>query len=432
MIGGDILLSEYLADQKWRSPDDQMFPVRSGGSIVSFITTVMLLSKGQIGTDPFLGAAAFHAGVGGTLFIALALMLITQLSMYVFSRCWQYGEAYSYREVWAITIGKSTQWIPTVLLIVPYCSFNFVGLWEIYFYPQVFLPKLWSTVPDILLNQWFLELLVTIAIVLPCCYVRRLADLWPVAYLSFFAVAAGMICLLLHLVRSIENYSFDPEHQFSWFSSDPLDLLDCASNYTGAFFLHPFLALILRDLHCPTVSRCMNVAWVANFICLLANYGAGLLGYLLFTDAEAYENIFNYLDYHHPEILIGTIAAYVITVCTTCFFSSYLTTVILELIVEHGEESHVARLMAALTQATCCMMATFAGDKLYEVMYLLEDFCCVMLLFVIPGVFYLLQFRFVKKQGALVAIFLIIAGLPWAFGLVYSNVISLIESWPDL
>jgi hypothetical protein len=105
--------------------------------------------------------------------------------------------------------------------------------------------------------------------------------------------------------------------------------------------------------------------------------------------------------------------------------------VIIELIVNNGEENHVARLISALTQSTFCIMATFAPDRLYEVFYLMEDVFGIVLIFVVPGFCYLKQFKFVRPSGAFIALLLLIAGLPLAFGLVYSNVLNLIEIWPE-
>jgi hypothetical protein len=275
-------------------------------------------------------------------------------------------------------------------------------------------------------------LVISILLVLPSCFCQRLADLWFVAYMSFFALILGFVCLAMNLARQTSEYGFDPDGELAYFSPDFGRLQEAMSNFNGGFFLHPFLALTLRDMRDPTVSRCMNAAWAANIICLVMMYSTGLVGHLFFSEVQEYEAVFDYLDDENAEVIIGNLSMYVISVCTTCYYCSFVSTLIISFFISNNEPNRVGRFIAALVLITACMFSTYAGDKFTEIFALSEDLFSSALVFVLPPIFYLMQFKLVKKSGAIVAILMIAIGVPYVVSLVHLNVTGLIEYWPEL
>jgi hypothetical protein len=417
MIGGEIVIKSFIAEQKWRRQTDLMFPLEPGVKQISFFTAVMLISKAQIVTDPFMISSGFQTGIIQGPILGIVLMLFTQLTMFIFSRCWAYARAYSYTEVWSITFGPMLSWIPAVFQILLYLAYTFTQSWEAHAYPQLFLPVLWPDCPEILLNQWFLVWFASILVVLPCSMTRRFTQLWPIAYLSFFCLIVAVVCLLLHFVRRVSSYGFDPEGEMVLFNGDIWKLLECAQNYNVAFFLHPFLSLVLKDMEVPSTSRCMRAAWVSNTLCYLINSLGGGIGYLMFAAEVPFdENIFNFLPLENPEILLGNIASYFIAVFSTAYYSIYIARIFCTLVLGGDTRNRVSLLAATLLPVTADVFSTFAGDTFIDMMFLFSNVSAVFLAFVIPPVLYLVQFRFIYKAMAVVAICSFLIGV--AFGAV--------------
>jgi hypothetical protein len=432
MIGGDIVLERFLAEQKWRRTEDLMFPLPETKR-VSFITAVMLLSKAQISDDPFCAAYDFRTGIIQALIIGLAIMLFTQLSMYVFTRAWEFDRAYSYSEVWAVTFGPTFAWVPSILLILLYWTYNFTASWEAYAYPQYFLPHLWPECPEILVNQWFLLWVASVVVVLPCSFARRFTQLAWLAYLSFFSLVLGIVCLILHFTRLTTDYGFDPEGQLALFNGDFEQLINCASNFNVGFFLHPFLAIILKDLECPSISRCMNVAWASNLMCLAINYAGGAFGYLLFNpDLEPVENIFMYLPLECPENVVGSFAAYMVAVLSMAYFALYNARVICTLVLGQDTENQICLFAATMSQVTAYVFSTYVGDKFTSLVVLLGNFGSIWLAFVFPPVFYLSQFRLTRRGLGAIAIVVLVVGVAFGAFTFYQAAIGLVQDWAEL
>jgi hypothetical protein len=433
MIGQQIVLKTFLAEQKWRRTEDLMFPLVQGVHLNSFLTSVILVSKAQISTDPFIGAEVFKAGLIESLILGLAIMLFTQLSLYLFSRCWEFARAYSYREVWAVTFGSTYAWLPSVFLVVLYWTYNFTASWEVVAYPQCFLPALWPGCPAFLLDQWVLLWLVSVVLVLPCSFVRRFSQLSGLAYVSFFALLVGLICLILHFVRRASNIGFDPDNQLVYFNNDVEMLLACAQNFNVCFFLHPFMAIILKDMESPSTSRCMNVAWAANLLCFVLNSVGGVFGYLLFDpDLPGFENVFPQLPLQDPEVIIGVIASYLVSALSLTYFALYNAHVVCNLVLGKQSENRVCLFTAALCQVTAYIFSTYAGDKFSEVLHVIAEFASVCLAFVLPPGFYLAQFKFTRKGLAVVAIATLVVGVAFGASICAQSVRALIDEWPEL
>jgi hypothetical protein len=162
------------------------------------------------------------------------------------------------------------------------------------------------------------------------------------------------------------------------------------------------------------------------------NYTAGIFGYLMFTDAEPYENIFMYLDSGQAEVAVGLIAAYIIAACTLCYYTSYIADLTISLIADNVAGHRVSRLIAVILHIALYMFSSFAGDKFYEMVVALANISSVSLVFILPSAYYLAQMKCMRPTGAAMALVVFAVGLPFGGMLLYTAFIALIEEWPDL
>jgi hypothetical protein len=431
MLGGDVIISEHIAAHKWKDRTQQMFPDIPGSSKVSFISAVLLISKAQLATDPFLISWCMHSGVILTFIVALVLMLTTQASMFVFTLCWHFGHSYSYSELWELTLGSRGQTFPLVLLLILYYTYNAVCAWEMYAYPQSFLPVVWPGVPEILMDTWILVLIPTVLLIFPFSLVQKISELWSIAYLGFFATLVAFCALALHLVRCVEEIGFDPDGQLMWFNGDILVMLEAASSFASSYFLHPFLPLVLRDMERATVGRCMNVAWTCNILCLIVSFGSAALGSFFFTEVENYENIFDYLNPKAPEVIVGNIALYVISLATCCYYTQYLAKLFLILVLGYETESRVANVLSTLVQITGYIFSVFMGDRVSETIVLIGDTGSYVLVYFLPPLFYLKQYKMQRFSAGMMSVVVAAFGIPFAVALTWQAIEGFMESWID-
>jgi hypothetical protein len=432
MIGGEIPFASYLPEQKWRCATDEMFPAASGRVPVSFLSAVLLLSKAQISTDPFIIGATFKTGVIQALLIGLLIMGFTESSLFIFSRTWQYGRAYTYSDVWDVTFGPRFAWIPTLLLLLLYLSYNSVCAQEIVSLPRLFLTELWPQAPEIVRGQWFLQFAIGTILVLPFSMARRFVDLWPLAYVSTFALLTGLACLGIHLVRQIEDRGFDPDGTMTLFSGNFMDLLTCAKTFNVVFFIHPFLSFIFKDLDSASIARCMRCARCANILCLVLTYGGGLLTYFMFLgDLPTDENSFVFMDPKYPEIVIGHICSYIASVATLAYFCAYMARLLTFVLIGYDTDSLICNFIGVVVHFTCALMMTFAGSDGLKIIAAIGDCCSCILAFILPPVYFLVQYKFVQVGRAGLAGLVLIVGLVLGGLLLYLSMVNLGDSGSD-
>jgi hypothetical protein len=429
MIGGEIVIQDYLPQQKWRRSEDRMFPVTSTNPI-GLATAILLVVKSQLATDPFFFTEGFSAGVLESLLLGIVLLCCTQFSMFLFSRSWQYGRAYSYSEVWATTFGPRLAWLPTVILILLYVCFNMDACWEVNENTIFLITEYWPDYPEIFDNPWLLEMICTLVFVLPAGLVGRFVDLLPLAVLGIFGVVLGVICLALTLVREIDTYGFDPEHQMVLFGQDLGAAMNCAQAYIVVFFFHPFLTLIFRDLQDASISRCLKTCWLSNTVTFVLMYLGGLMSYLLFREGEDLENnVFEWLNLRQPEVALGLAASDLAAACTLAYFCAYISRLIITLVLGRDTTNRICTFIGVLATVFTFMYFIFVEYKIYFLVYMLGEFAAIFLGFILPPAYYLAQFRGLNKLLAAGAVTMIVIGLGFAAFLLYTTLPVLKAVW---
>jgi hypothetical protein len=431
MIGGEIVIAEFLPEQKWRRSEDRMFPTSPGANSISLSTAVLLVIKSQVATDPFFFSDGFDAGALECLILGVILMLCTQFSMYLFSRSWQYGKAYSYGEVWSCTFGPRFAFLPTALLILLYVCFNMDGSWESNENTLFLMAEYWPDYPELFDNPWVIEMIVAAIFVLPCGLVGRFSDLVPIAYIGVFSVLAGVVCMAIALVRDIDELGFAAQNQLFLFGRDLPTAVGCAQAFNVVFFFHPFLTFIFRDLGEASISRCLKTCWFSNGLTFALMYLGGLMSFFMYKDNDLEDNCFEWMNLRRPEAAIGLGASMIAAACSLAYFCAYISRLCSTLVLGQGTTNVICIFVGVLVCVFCYMFLMFIEDKIYYTVYMLGDFCAILLVFVIPPAYYLAQFKGLNMTMAIGSVILIVAGVAFGGLLFWIALPDLLEVWQE-
>ncbi|KAK8871942.1 hypothetical protein M9Y10_007688 [Tritrichomonas musculus] len=205
----------------------------------------------------------FRCGIIETLLLITAVMVLINLSIYLFTRCWFFGTSYNYSEIWTnVFDSKKLSFIPAVLNILSYMTYISWFNFEIYECASIFFQTVWPGCPSFICNKYFLMYFFNFITTLPCLFVSNFTSFTIIAYIGNIAMIISVICLLILLIKSIKNIRFsmavnnsgsvDDESGFPYltyitlFSKDASALFGCIGTVMSAFYMHPFLEMIFE------------------------------------------------------------------------------------------------------------------------------------------------------------------------------------------
>jgi hypothetical protein len=428
MIGGDTTIRALRVRAVSEEKGSCIFPSRKAmTSSISFASTVALLSKAAIATDAFTIVHSFNSGIITALIVCVGVMLLTQGSLFVFVRAWSFDEAYSYEDLWRMVFGRWLTGIPVFLLIIAYAMCVVAGYWEMSKYVPDLVVNVWPGAPEFVTNIWFIHYVFGALVMLPLLFSVRLADFRWLAWLSLLCVFVGMACLLAHFI-SQGPASLTSSHEIVLFKSDFSLITEVVDALSCAFFAHPFVAPITREMVRPTRDRVLQVTWYVNFLSAFVSYGIPLIGYLFFTDIEAEENIYAYLDGEAPEVTMGKIGVLVLSIASTIFYTFFIAQGLVQAITTAPSGSDkVPLFMAGLTVTLFSICINMMDDSWTLTLYAMGAIAFNLLGFVLPEVYYLWQFGFLNRKWGIILVVILVFGIATVVMSIYAFVTDMME-----
>jgi hypothetical protein len=349
MIGGDLRVRDLHMEKLTLPGDQSIFPIKQADQTrISMATAILLLVKVAICTDAFLISDHFRSGILSYLCTLIVIFALTQASFHIYVRTWSFGHAYTYSDIWAETIGPSTSWVPDIAIILSYLAVCALGAWEIQRYTSDILAVIWAGAPELLSNPWLLEYVLSLIVLIPCFTARRISQLVAISLIGVVALLIGIFALFVHFfrVKLAAPDRIAPElplitSAFSLWSK-------IIQSLNIAFFSHPFVATIARDMERPTRTRTVALPYIANSLCAVVTFAVPLVGYLSGVECPLDDMIFLYLDPTAPEVTIGKIALLVVSLMSSAFFTWDLARMMSNIIVPGSDESRYTVSLAGL------------------------------------------------------------------------------------
>jgi hypothetical protein len=356
-------------------------------------------------------------------FVACVFMLfLTQASFSIFTRVWSFGDAYSYEDVWRILFRGRLVVVPRVLLIIAYMSCTLYGFWEISDYVPNILTSIWPDAPDILLSPWLLQYVLAVPLCLPSLFVPNIGRFAWTAWLSVFAYTIALGCLIWHLFHRMWSDGHLLFGEVEWVKWDLSADYRILTDFNVAFFAHPFVPIIAREMAGPSRQRTMSMTWVAFLLTAVFVFSVPCVGFLLGSDVEYMENVFYYLNPTDAEVVLGKVAVLIISLCSTAFFQYYIAGIVGKMIHPSVASFGWAAFWGSVILTLPVICLNFMQYQWSSLVYDLGSMCFSVLGFILPPVYFLVQFRFGYVKWSLLASAVLLLGV---ITLVVSTVVMI-------
>jgi hypothetical protein len=377
----------------------------------SMATAWAIACKAAIATDAFIIVHGYNAGLITAAIICVFIMLLTEASFYVFVRSWSFGEAYSYEELWQMLFGPRFVIVPVLLNVMAYVMCAVSCFWDFLTTPPEIIYAIWPNAPAIFEDSWFLGYVTTILVMIPLLCTARMAGFIFPAWLSVFALFLSLICLIIHFVRTHSEVGFTASSQVVYFSNEFDIIWEIIDDLSLAFFAHPFINPIAREMINPTRTRIFEVTWWMNVASAVVSYFVPMIGYLFFLDIADQENIFSHLD-PAPEVLIGSAAVWIVAVCSTMLYTFFVSQTVVQAIAGRPWDFYpVPNVIAGLAVCLFCVGINLMDDVWNITIYQLGSIAFNLLAFVLPPIYYLIQFQFRNLKWGAVSVILLCLGV---------------------
>lgn len=479
MIGGDVPIEKYKFRARPQRMDFVLFPPDQKGKEISMFSVIMLLCTVCMGTGPFLMYENFFkCGIIEVLLIILFVMILVQLSIHVYTRCWFYGVAYDYQQICKFVFGsKWLSFIPLILNILAYLTFACRFGLEISKNGFAFLNQIWPKCPGFLKSKYFLLYFVNLLTTFPSLFARNIISLSWIAYIGIIAKLVVILCLIIMLINCIKEMGFKvvvktfasvdnalPFIPFiSLFSKDPAVFFNCVSTIMIAFFMHPMLNTIFAQMRNPTVFRCMKSTWLASVLFIIIFYGIGVVAYFVvqthMQDAYETEQIFNethnfsvyfdrpfnlfyiankfkikkftnrnvFFNYKtdRVEAIVGQISCYVVTVTSNIIYTHFIATQVSSIIIDPKETSQISIVISGVAVNLFAIGVNFMDGRIIDVLDAISSFALIILEFILPSFCYLQLYRFTRPFWGVISLIVLILGIPTGLTCVYYKILYL-------
>jgi hypothetical protein len=410
MYGGNPTITDLKLVTLSSSHTSTLFPPKeTSHRPISFATAVVLLFKAACSTDSLTFISSFEIGIFVALGSCLFMLFFTQASFYVFTRTWSFGEAYSYADVWKLVFGPKLVLIPEILLIIAYLSCLICGFWEITAYIPDILLSVWPETPAILQSEWFLQYICAIPILLPCFFFPKLSSFHWICWICLICFIVSLLCMIVYFFRTQWDDGYISASQVVLAKWEWEGVYQVLSDYNIAFFSHSFVAPIAQEMKQPSRQRTIAMTWVTFAVAAFFSYLMPLFGYLFFIDVPYSENVMYFLNPVYPEAIIGKIAVLGISLSSTAFFTYHLAESTARIIMPETVLSPWSRLWSGLGLTLPVICIVILGDVACDLSYEISGIALTFIGFVLPPLYYLVQFRYrFLKWGIIVTIVLVL------------------------
>jgi hypothetical protein len=383
-------------------------------------------------SDSFFLGHAFLGGIIMNFTVAIAMMILTQISIYLFTRTWEFGRTYAYNEVWRNTFGPSLQWLPTLMVLITYFSYVCETILEIEWLFTELWTYIFSETPTILNNPWFLKYGSAILFIVPGLLVTSLRQLKMVAVIGSLGTILGIVALLLNVARVADQEPIFPVPPVVIWGPNLDYLSESFKIYSGLFLLHPFLVFILKDLHNPTVSRCINVTLTSNIICLTIAMVMGLLSWLMAPWAAPNEFVFDEMDTALPEVRMGQVAALIVDLASACFFTYFIARSIVSTILPNSTGERAPTFLAGTCAITGYVLVGCAGAKVLDILNAVAAVFAGLIGFCFPPLFIFRQYGCIRMNWAWMAGAVFIVGTPLTILMMVLRIQDISAAWSQV
>ena len=403
----------FVADYRFRAHGHQneqlLFADENGGSKISLFSAFSLLLHVSLTTDYLRFGTWFSGGIVQTIIITVVPVVLTQLSFHVFFRTWVFGSAFSYSGIWVLVFGPMFSFLPSLLVVIAFLDFPFNITARVPFALQTIIEENWPSAPHFLVNKWVLIYVVNCVFVLPFLVVRRFSSFRFVSYIGNLAFIVALICLTLAVSRiNHETFVGPPMPAFGGNVDHAAALFSIVNT---AFFMHPVVEFVTEHMNKPTNGRTCGLVWMVCIVQLALLNFIGIVTYYYYfgvDDSSAYFS--DLMDQTLVETMVLRITfAFKELLTNGCYIwmmANLLTTILVP-----ANESQFCIFIMGFAFLLLAIAISFTTSRVRAVICVVTSIAKVILVQILPPVYYLGLFKFKEKRWASLSMILLICGL---------------------
>jgi hypothetical protein len=143
------------------------------------------------------------------------------------------------------------------------------------------------------------------------------------------------------------------------------------NSFNVAFFAHPMVTTIAREMEHPTRFRLLGSTYLANVLCGICVFLIPAFGCMTMSEADDAAHIFHSLDPKAPEVIIGMFAVIVCMFCSNCLWTFFGAKTLVDTIYRPAQNHRLSVVAAAVVMASLSICVNFWGDSGVELFYTL-------------------------------------------------------------
>lgn len=246
---------------------------------LSLINCAMLILNLNFGMEMFYLDEMYQDGYILMLFLSIIAYLLSFGSFILLTKCWIYGQSFSFMTIWENAIGPSFHWIPDFLIVL--CYFQYTSQ----YYPMALtliqeIVAYFSTeqnpLPSILSDQFFI---IYIFIAIPSILISFVKEIHSFVIISWIKIICLAIIIGIHIYKFIETLNtpaFSITHNFQVSIFGTFTKFCTSFVYALSITCHqPIIEHIVQVMKKPTLSRTIKIYFYPTFI--------GFIVFILFT-----------------------------------------------------------------------------------------------------------------------------------------------------
>lgn len=236
---------------------------------LQFLNCAILILNLNIGLELFYLYKIFQNSFILALVFSILAYLISLSSFILLSKCWIYGQSFSYMTIWENTIGTSFSWVPNLLIVLSYfnLTINLYGemaslLQDIFIYINV---KYNNSIPSIISDQFFI---LYIFIAIPSILISFAKEIHCFVIISWIKFLCFIVVFAIHLYKFIiivrePTFSVSNNIQISING----DFYRFCSNFVYTISIacfQPIIEHIVQVMKKPTLGRTVNIYFIST------------------------------------------------------------------------------------------------------------------------------------------------------------------------
>jgi len=392
---------------------------------ISTFSALMLLLKSTVSIDPFIIIIAYQCGLALCSLIGILLMGLTIISLTLYVKCWGVSNSITYTGVWKHCFGNVFSWIPSFCIMISYFSLSSLCTLEFYYdVTDIFamIPILKRLNPP---NKKLIDFSLMFLSVIPSIISNKFSALFVISIIGNIGLFLACLSVVNKFYWKWNQFGINPDNKLKWWDFDISAVTTCYSYFNVAFFIHPIIYLIVKEMKSPTERTTMRIAISNSLLVGLIDMGIGIISYLLYyDDFEPDIKIITKFPKDSIWTLIGTIGSFLSNMGSNCAFVLFVVKELCDLLLENSSNNLQSRMISAASITFMGFAFSLAGEMTNDYVWSLSSLTFYILVYVLPPAFYLKAFGFQNELWCYLSILTIVASTPLASMEIYGSFFS--------